>query len=542
MVRSCAALLSLPVVMGQQAGQQAVEEHLDMPVRECSTSSGDCALLKSQVTLDANWRWVHGVGGYTNCYDGTSWSKHFCPDAVTCSKNCALEGVDAKSLKANYGVSAIERAAPGIELKYEAGNNVGSRMYLMDTEKTYQQFFLKNKEFAFDADMSSLPCGVNAAVYFVEMEADGGVASTQGKNAAGAKFGTGYCDAQCPHDIKFVNGKANLDDQGNSTRLCCAEMDIWEANEVAAAFTPHPCKVTGSELCKDDDECGAMCDPDGCDFNAYREGMTNFYGSGENFDLNTAKPFTIVTQFLTDDNTDTGDLSEIRRFYIQDGKKIENPKASIGRLTHNSLTDDLCATQKDVFGEPNKFADKGGMKQMGEAMARGMTFVMSIWDDSAARMLWLDSHFPVDSTQLGSDRGPCSMDSGDPEEVRRDSPNAAVQYSNIRFGDIGSTQFPDAPPPPTTTTTQAPLGEYAKYESANCYAGHGGQEIDSGGAQVASAEECERRCDEDESCECVTFRKSGSEWCWKRAACQPAQFLSDGGYDTYVKAQAETVV
>ncbi|CAK4225881.1 unnamed protein product [Aphanomyces euteiches] len=27
-------------------------------------------------------------------------------------------------------------------------------------------------------------------------------------NKAGAAYGTGYCDAQCPHDIKFINGGA----------------------------------------------------------------------------------------------------------------------------------------------------------------------------------------------------------------------------------------------------------------------------------------------------------------------------------------------
>lgn len=506
-----------------------------MPFRECSLASGKCERHGTKVTLDANWRWVHGVGGYTNCYDGKSWNTNFCPDPETCSKNCALEGVDAPSMAANYGVSTIEE---GIELKYQAGHNVGSRLYLLDTEHTYQQFFLKNKEFSFDADMSSLPCGINAAVYFVEMEADGGVASTQGKNAAGAKFGTGYCDAQCPSDVKFVNGKANLDDQGSSTRLCCSEMDIWEANDVAAAFTPHPCSITGSKLCEGD-ECLSTCDHDGCDFNAYREGNKAFYGSGVNFALNTAKPFTVVTQFLTDDGTDDGDLSEIRRFYIQDGKKIDNPKASISTLTHNSLTDDLCAAQKSVFGEQNDFAARGGMKQMGESMARGMTFVMSIWDDSAAGMLWLDSTYPTNSTAPGAERGPCSIDSGNVDELRRDNPNAFAQYSNIRFGDIGSTQFPDAP---TTTSTLPPLGAYDKYESTNCYNGHGGQEIDAGGAQVASAEECERICDEDDSCDCVTFRKSGSAWCWKRAACQPSQFLNDGGYDTYVKAKTDVVV
>ena len=31
-------------------------------------------------------------------------------------------------------------------------------------------------------------------------------------NTAGAEFGTGYCDAQCPHDIKFINGEANVID------------------------------------------------------------------------------------------------------------------------------------------------------------------------------------------------------------------------------------------------------------------------------------------------------------------------------------------
>jgi len=38
------------------------------------------------------------------------------------------------------------------------------------------------------------------------MAADGGM-SNEPTNAAGAKYGTGYCDAQCPHDVKFMNGK-----------------------------------------------------------------------------------------------------------------------------------------------------------------------------------------------------------------------------------------------------------------------------------------------------------------------------------------------
>lgn len=45
-------------------------------------------------------------------------------------------------------------------------------------------------------------------------------------------------------------------------------------------------------------------------------GNQNFFGSGSNFAVDTTKPFTLVTQFVTADGTDSGDLSEIRRFYV----------------------------------------------------------------------------------------------------------------------------------------------------------------------------------------------------------------------------------
>lgn len=66
-------------------------------------------------------------------------------------------------------------------------------------------FNLLNKEFTFDVDVSNLPCGLNGAVYFSEMDEDGGLSRFTG-NKAGAKYGTGYCDSQCPQDIKFING------------------------------------------------------------------------------------------------------------------------------------------------------------------------------------------------------------------------------------------------------------------------------------------------------------------------------------------------
>lgn len=159
---------------------------------ETCTKSGGCDSKTGKVVLDANWRWVHKNNDYTNCYEGTTWDKNFCPDDKTCAKNCALEGVDKDDYKKTY---EVETTGDALTLGYVApGGNVGSRTYLLDEDNHYMQFVLKNKEFTFTVDASKLPCGLNGALYFSEMPADGGMARFPG-NKAGAKFGTGYCDA-----------------------------------------------------------------------------------------------------------------------------------------------------------------------------------------------------------------------------------------------------------------------------------------------------------------------------------------------------------
>lgn len=85
----------------------------------------------------------------------------------------------------------------------------------MEDDSTYQMFNLTNSEFTFDVDVSQLPCGLNGALYFSAMDADGGLAKYDG-NKAGAKYGTGYCDSQCPRDLKFINGQ-----------VCCPVVFLW---------------------------------------------------------------------------------------------------------------------------------------------------------------------------------------------------------------------------------------------------------------------------------------------------------------------------
>jgi cellulose 1,4-beta-cellobiosidase len=77
----------------------------------------------------------------------------------------------------------------------------------------------------------------------------------------------------------------------------------------------------------------------------------------------------------------------------------------------------MCNDFKDIMGDPNDFQKKGGLKQMGNAMANGMVLVMSIWDDHAANMLWLDSTYPTDKTSIGGPRGSCDITSGKPSDV-----------------------------------------------------------------------------------------------------------------------------
>ena len=78
---------------------------------------------------------------------------------------------------------------------------------------------------------------------------------------------------------------------------------------------------------------------------------------------------------------------------------------------------------------------------MGGSLARGHVLVMSLWDDHAVNMLWLDSTYPTDADpeKPGIARGTCATDSGKPEDVEANSPGATVVFSNIKFGPIGST-------------------------------------------------------------------------------------------------------
>jgi len=467
------ALSLWSTAVAQQVGTNKPEVHPPISFTTCTKAAG-CTAQQTTVTMDAQWRWLHDArkNKFGNCIQGNAWDKTICTDGKAAAENCALEGMSQDAYGTTYGVTTVPG---GVKLKFVNGQSIGSRLYMMEDASTYKMFKLLNREFTFDVDVSTLECGLNGAVYFVEMDADGGLG--KGGNKAGAKYGTGYCDAQCPHDLKFIAGEANLEDW-HMTKAgpighfgsCCSEMDIWEANALSTAYTAHSCETMGPRRCEGNttlNDCGdtpsdckccgkhhltqncpccgrykGVCDKDGCDYNSYRLGDKNFFGRGPQFTVDSSKPVTIVTQFITSDNTDTGDLVEIRRLYVQDGKVIKNSAVkNLPGFTGDSITDKFCAAQKKGFHNRDDFQPKGGLKAMGKSLGRGMVLVLSLWDDMLTKMNWLDSTTPASrpASQPGVVRGPCSRESGDPMQLRTQHPDATVSYSNIMVGEIGST-------------------------------------------------------------------------------------------------------
>ncbi|WYZ35197.1 hypothetical protein EsH8_I_001473 [Colletotrichum jinshuiense] len=449
-----AALLALvAATRAQQVCTSQAENHPALTWQKCA-AGGSCSNVAGSVVLDSNWRWTHSVADSTNCYTGNTWNDTFCAQGQgsQCATKCCVDGADYPN---TYGITT---SGNELNLKFVTthpyGKNIGSRVYLMESDTKYQMFTLLNNEFTFDVDVSNIGCGLNGALYFVSMDADGGL-SKFSTNKAGAKYGTGYCDSQCPRDVKFINGVANVDGWNPSSNdqnggvgtlgACCAEMDIWEANKISTAYTPHPCGDNAYHSCVGD-KCGGTysstryagdCDPDGCDFNSYRQGNKNFYGPGGSFTLDTTQKLSVVTQFIQTN----GVLSEIKRFYVQNNNVIANSLSTVTGNPGNSLTQDFCDKQKLAFGDDDIFKLRGGFAQMSKAVAAPMVLVLSLWDDHYANMLWLDSTYPVTAAPgtPGAERGSCPTTSGVPADVEANAPNSNVKFSNIKFGPINST-------------------------------------------------------------------------------------------------------
>ncbi|ROW06316.1 hypothetical protein VPNG_07492 [Cytospora leucostoma] len=397
------ALALFELAAAQQPGNVTLEVHPQLTTFKCTTSLG-CVAQDTSVVLDWNYRWIH-TADYASCTTSSGVNSTLCPDEATCAQNCLIEG-------ANYTAAGVTTSGSSLTMNQfmpstSGVSSVSPRIYLLDNQSgDYVLFQLLGQELTFDVDLSTLPCGENGALYLAEMDASGG---RNEYNTGGANYGSGYCDAQCPVST-WKNGTLNTDDSG----YCCNEMDILESNNAAAAFTPHPCKDDGS-----------ACDSGGCGFNPYGLGYHDYWGLGDTVD--TSKPFRVITQFITDDGTTSGTLSEIRRIYQQGNATLPSAISSADGDSINSTWCSSADTSVDEYGN---------IETMGEALGRGMVLAFSIWNDNSGNMSWLDS---------GSS-GPCNSTEDTPTLIQENYPGAHVVFSNIKWGDIGSTYIDSSPP------------------------------------------------------------------------------------------------
>ncbi|RAL02632.1 putative endoglucanase [Aspergillus ibericus CBS 121593] len=360
-------------------------EHPRLTTWEC-TISGGCTPHETSVVVDWDSHYIHEANGITPCLSLSGVDRTLCPNGTACARNCVIE-------PANYTNYGIVTSHDTITLsKYTRGDGSPRkgepRVYLLGPDGDYMSLQLLGRELSFDVDVSALPCSENGNLYLSEMDMTGGRSE---HNPGGARFGSGYCNAQCPV-LNWVNGTLNENERG----ACCNEMDIFEGNAYATHYAAHPCVA---------DECASA----GCIFNPYMAGSRNFWGPG--MEVDTAKPLTIITQFVTDDNTTSGMLVQIRRMYIQDGKVIPNVPAA---------RDDGSCLHAD------NFSSSVGLSPIAQALARGMVMVLSLWSDPEHGMQWLD----------GGDAGPCDY-WDDAAETQQ--PDPYLVFSNVRWGDIGST-------------------------------------------------------------------------------------------------------
>ena len=137
----------------QCAGTLTAETHPALTWQQC-TAAGSCSTVSGKVVVDSTRRWAHD-STRTNCYRGNDGDTSLSPDPDSCVTECCLDGADYSG---TYGVTTSGNA---MTLKFVTqgpySKNIGSRLYLMKDDQTYQGFTLLGNEFTFDVDVSNLP-------------------------------------------------------------------------------------------------------------------------------------------------------------------------------------------------------------------------------------------------------------------------------------------------------------------------------------------------------------------------------------------------
>jgi cellulose 1,4-beta-cellobiosidase len=211
--------LASAIVHAQRIGTYEPETHPKFPITSCAPGAAPCTTLNTSLVMDAEWRWIHKYDTYTNCYEFGAWNTTICPDGATCAENCAVDGASYQPV---YGVTVKNGnlTLPWIT-HFDFSQSVASRLFVLEegSSDRYKMWKLLNREVTFDVDVGKLPCGMSGSVYLVGMDEDGGMARYK-SDRAGARYGTGYCDASCPKNMRFISGEVSATVPSRASTPC----------------------------------------------------------------------------------------------------------------------------------------------------------------------------------------------------------------------------------------------------------------------------------------------------------------------------------
>ena len=154
MISKVAALAAVVAVAhAQSTCTLTAKTHTSMTWSTCA-EGGTCTSQEGLVVIDSNWRWLHTTDGSVNCHSGNEWDEALCTSNADCATACCLYGADYEG---TYGVTT---SGDALTLKFvtegEYNTNIGSRLYLLESESKYQGFTLLGNELTFDVDVSNL--------------------------------------------------------------------------------------------------------------------------------------------------------------------------------------------------------------------------------------------------------------------------------------------------------------------------------------------------------------------------------------------------
>lgn len=333
-------------------------------------------------------------------------------DKDTCPVDCCIEGADYRA----HGIST-----DGTSLKLDLGataphvpKDLIRVMPLKENERYENKPLVRrhDSEYTFDIDVRNVPPGYKARVSLNWMWPDGARSEKKG-DKAGARYGTGYCDATCDKGQRFVEGRANYDgwvpDKHDPmlgtgrAGACCHTIVLWEGNLESTDYHWSPCLPPWYHKC-DDDKCATRCFAFGCRWNPNGNKMKPFYGPGPTNTIDSKKPFSVVTQFFIQQTPKAACILKTRAtYYIQDGKIFRSAPSDYrpnGAL-FNTMNKQFCKKMASDFKWGKRWKRAGTWWQRGRGNMYKMVPVFSIFRDVS---VLLQAIHTVDKTDaLGSE-------------------------------------------------------------------------------------------------------------------------------------------